>query len=135
MVLNYVLSSFEDHCSKAGKVGACSPGCKGHRCAVLCFPMRSVHTCRHHRRGGAPDVGHVHIGKPSKRCVNVSVIIQSSCISQASQVSVFLSEKILLYLGPNFQNHLWTARQSSDLYTRLRTELCAFQVQQIFATV
>jgi len=62
---------------------ASSPGCTGHRCAAPCFPRRSVHTYRRRRRGGAPNVGHAHIGKPVKKCIHVLVIIQSR---QALQV-------------------------------------------------
>lgn len=66
-----------------------SLGCKGHRCAAPYFLMRSAHTCLRHRREGAPDVAHVHTGKPMKRYINISVIIQSGCIRQAFHANFF----------------------------------------------
>lgn len=70
----------------AEEVHAGSPGCTGHRCAALCFPRHSAHTYRHRRRGGALDVGCVHIGKPAKRCIHILVIVQSR---QVFQVNIF----------------------------------------------
>lgn len=77
-------------CQPAEEASASSPGCTGHRCAALCFPRRSAHTYRRHRRGGALGVGRVRIGKPVKRCIHILVITQSRQVFQVKRRCYFI---------------------------------------------